>query len=477
MEKLGEINLKSYIAVLAALAVALTASWIYRQDVEVEPRFILGAAVFAVLLLLADVFPVKLGKRWDLSTVEIGLIAAVVVLGPFWAAISALPYAVRGGSRDWLRTAYETSCVTIEVYLAGLVFSFASGPLVTGSPASTAPVVYATFASGVVLLGVNNAVNAGVLKVKYRQRFEESWKEFIEPYLIPHAMAVLTVVLGVLTLLTHGSVAALVVVAGSLASQLLIYRSREQAKENRELRARVESLEQALTTSNTTFGTMVIRDLGARDGYTHRHAAATATYAADLAREMKLDQARVGRLRMAGLLHNIGLFGLPEDLLLATGKLNSIAQSRLAEHAARGEEALAAVPEFEEMASWVRWHHERPDGRGYPDKLRGPWIPLEARILAVAQAYAAMVLDQPSRPGMESVEAREKLSAGIDTEFDGVVVRALLRLLDTESEGYRRADDHRFVFPVPESRGGARLDVPDLRTQDGLGQILPRNSQ
>jgi HD-GYP domain-containing protein (c-di-GMP phosphodiesterase class II) len=307
-----------------------------------------------------------------------------------------------------------------------------------------------------MLMSVNIALNAGVMKVKYRQRFEESWKEFVEPYLISQAMAVLTVVLGVLTLLTQGPVAALVVVAGSLASQALVYRSREQVKENRELRARVGSLEQALTTSNTTFGTMVIRDLGARDGYTHRHAAATATYAADLANEMKLDEARVGRLRMAGLLHNIGLFGLPEELLLATGKLNSIAQSRLAEHAVRGEEALAAVPEFEEMAKWVRWHHERPDGRGYPDKLRGPWIPLEARILAVAQAYSAMVLDQPRRPGMKSMEARERLSAGIDTEFDGVVVRALLRLLDTESEGYRRADDHRFVFPVPEGRGVAR---------------------
>ena len=283
--------------------------------------------------------------------------------------------------------------------------------------------------------------------------------------------------LGILILLTRGPVAALVVVAGSLVSQVLVYRSREQAKENRELRARVGSLEQALTTSNTTFGTMVIRDLGARDGYTDRHAVATATYAADLASEMKLDEGRVGRLRMAGLLHNIGLFGLPEDLLLATGKLNSIAQSRLAAHAARGEEALAAVPEFEEMASWVRWHHERPDGRGYPDKLRGPWIPLEARILAVAQAYAAMVLDQPRRPGIESMEAREKLSAGIDTEFDGVVVRALLRLLDTESEGYRRADDHRFVFPVPESKGGARLDAPDLRAEDGLGTIIPRSGQ
>ena len=467
---MGEANLRNYIGVLAAFAIALAASWIYWYSVTFEPRFIFGAAVFAVLLLLADMFPIRISERWDFSTVEIGLIASVVILGPFWAAISALPYAVRGGGRDWLRTAYEASCVTIEVYLAGLVFHFASGPLVTDSPEFTAPVVYATFASGVTLLCVNHALNAGVLKVKYSQKLEETWKDLVEPYLLAHAIAVLTVVLGVLTLLTHGPVAALIVIVGSMVSQVLVYRSREQVKENRELQGRVESLEKALTTSNTTFGTMVIRDLGARDGYTDRHAAATATYAADLAREMKLDEARVGRLRMAGLLHNIGLFGLPEDLLLATGKLNSIAQSRLAAHAARGEEALAAVPEFEEMASWVRWHHERPDGRGYPDKLRGPWIPLEARILAVAQAYAAMVLDQPRRPGMESVEAREKLSAGIDTEFDGVVVRALLRLLDTESEGYRRADDHRFVFPVPESRGGARLD---LRDQDGLGRILP----
>jgi hypothetical protein len=474
---LGQANLRNYIGVLAALAIALAASWIYWYDVSVEPRFVLGAVVFAGLLLLADMFPIRISERWDFSTVEIGLIASVVMLGPFWAAISALPYAVLGGKRDWLRTAYETSCVTVEVYLAGLVFTFASGPLVTSSPESTAPVVYATFASGVMLLGVNHALNAGVLKVKYSQRLEETWKELVEPYLLAHGIAVLTVVLGVLTLLTHGPMAALIVIVGSMVSQILVYRSREQVKENHALQARVGSLEQALTTSNTTFGTMVIRDLGARDGYTDRHAAATATYAADLAREMKLDEARVGRLRMAGLLHNIGLFGLPEDLLLATGKLNSIAQSRLAEHTARGEEALAAVPEFEEMASWVRWHHERPDGRGYPDKLRGPWIPLEARILAVAQAYAAMVLDQPRRPGIESMEAREKLSAGIDTEFDGVVVRALLRLLDTESEGYRRADDHRFVFPVPESKGGARLDVPDLRAQNGLSQILPHSSQ
>jgi HD-GYP domain-containing protein (c-di-GMP phosphodiesterase class II) len=147
---------------------------------------------------------------------------------------------------------------------------------------------------------------------------------------------------------------------------------------------------------------------------------------------------------------------------LATGKLNSIAQHKLAEHPARGEKVLAAIPEFEEMASWVRWHHERPDGRGYPDKLRGSWIPLEAKILAVAQAYAAMVLDQPRRPGMGFAQAREELSAGIDAEHDGVVVRAFLRILDTESEGYRMADDHRFVFPALEERERAKPSVPGL---------------
>jgi len=318
----------------------------------------------------------------------------------------------------------------------------------------------------------SDVIGAALLKVKYNQTFHESWQEMIQPYLLSEALNVLTAGLGVVAFVTYGPVVAVVVVVGSVGSLALAYRTREQVQENGELRARVESLEEALANSNMAFGTMIIRDLGQRDGYTHRHAAATATYAADLAREMKFDDTHVERLRMAGLLHNIGLFGLPDEMLLATGRLNSIARSRLDEHPARGEEALAAIAEFEEMAGWVRWHHERPDGRGYPDKLRGPWIPLEARILSVAQAYAAVILDQPRRPSMTYAQAREKLSAGVDTEFDGVVVRALLRLLDTESEGYRMADDHRFVFP--SLQGGARSDAPDLSRDDDLGRTVPR---
>jgi len=322
--------------------------------------------------------------------------------------------------------------------------------------------VYGTFAAGLTLLAANRLVAVVLLKIKYDQGWHETWKEDMQPYVLSDALNVLTAGFGAMALVVFGPVAgpvaALVLLGGAIGSQVLVYRSREQVKKNEELRERIDSLEGALATSNNTFGTMIVEELGRKDGYTHRHAAATSVYAADLAREMKLDDVRVERLRMAGLLHNVGLFGLPEDLLLATGRPNSIAQSRLAEHPARGEEALAAIPEFGEMAQWVRWHHERPDGRGYPDKLRGPWIPVEAKMLAVAQSYTALVLDDPSRPGVGPAKAREKLGAGVDTEFDGVVVRAFLRILDTESEGYRMADDHRFVFPVP---GEGRRATPD----------------
>ena len=462
---LRQTYLRIYIGVLLALALGLAASWIHWYGFTFETRLAVGTLVLAGFVLLGDLFPLRVSDKTTLGVWDVGLVMAIVALGPTWAAVAALPSAFIVGKRDWFRTAYEVGHSITIVYVAGIVFSLTSPPLLLAVNVPTAQIVYGTLATGFVLLGANRLIAAGLLKIKYDQAFSTTWKEDVEPYLLSDGVNVLTSGLSALALVEYGPAAALVVVGGSIASQVLVYRSREHAENNRELQTRVVSLEEALATSNLTFGTMIIQDLGRRDGYTHRHAAATAVYAADLAREMKLDETRAEQLRTAGLLHNIGLFGLPEDLLLATGKLNSVAQSRIAEHPARGEEALAAIPEFEDMASWVRWHHERPDGRGYPDKLRGPWIPLEAKILAVAQAYAALVLDQPSRPGVGFAEAREKLGAGIDTEFDGVVVRALLRILETESEGYRMADDHRFMFPAPEHSRRARPDVLEPATE------------
>lgn len=463
----GKVALNAYVGGLAALAVALVGAWIYRHGVIMEPPLIVGAATFAVLLLLANAFPLQVSERCEITCVDIVVIASIVSLGPFWAGVASLPCALLVGKTDWLRSAYEVARRTTEVFVAGMVFYTVSGPLlVEGAASSTATVAYATMASAVVLQGTNTLLHAGLLKAKYGQPLSTTWRESTEPYLLSDLLNVATAGAGVLALLAYGPVAAIVVVAGSVASQVMVYRSREQVRENRELRERVGSLEQALTSFDLSFGMMIVEELGRRDGYTHRHAAATAVYAEDLAREMRLDDTTVRRLRIAGLLHNVGLFSLPEELVSSTGKLNSIAQDQLAQHPIRGERALAAVPEFREMASWVRWHHERLDGRGYPDKLRGPWIPIEARILATAQAYAALVLDDPRHPAINPDEARRVLVAGIDTEFDGTVVRAFLRLLDTETEGYRVADDHRFVLPTPGDDSNPVPDVPPAAVGD-----------
>jgi uncharacterized membrane protein len=350
---LGDTYLKTYIGSLAAFAVILAASWSYWYGLTFEPRLVVGAVMFACFILAGEFFSIPLSKHATIAVSSIPIIMAVAAMGPTWAALAALPAALFLGRGDALRVLYELGHYLIMIYLAGIVFSFASQPLLLDKTAPLAAILYGTLMLGLTQMVASDVISAALLKVKYNQAFHETWREMIQPYLLSEALNVLTAGLGVVAFVTYGPIVAVVVVVGSVGSLALAYRSREQVKENGELRARVESLEEALANSNTAFGTMIIRELGQRDGYTHRHAAATATYAADLAREMKLDDTHVERLRMAGLLHNIGLFGLPDEMLLATGRPNSIARRHLDEHPARGEEALAAIAEFEEMASWV----------------------------------------------------------------------------------------------------------------------------
>ena len=450
-------NLKAYVGVLAVFSLALASSWAYSFGVDVGPRYVVGTLVLGLMLALAELFPVRVGERSEISAVDVGLIASVVILGPLWAMLAALPCALIEGNRDPLRSSYAAARNATEVLLAGVVFSLAAHPLLsydTSPPVATT--VYATLMAALTLQLANKMFDATLLKIKYGQTFGRTWEVLFRPYLHSDAINVLTAGLGMLALLLYGPAAAVVLVAGSVASHALTLHSRALANRSRDLEAEVLSLKRALAGAVRTFGGLLVGALGRKDGHADRKAAATAVYAADLAREMGFDKERIEQLRLAGLLHDVGMVFLPEELLVAD-KPNSIAQRDLVEHPVLGEAALAAVPGYEELARWIRWHHERPDGRGYPDKLRGPWIPPEARILAVAQAYAGSILDGPRRPGLSPTEARGRLVEGMDGEFDATVVKAFLRILDTESEGYRMADDHRFVPPGQPVKVGAKI--------------------
>ncbi|MDO8915392.1 MAG: diguanylate cyclase [Coriobacteriia bacterium] len=169
----------------------------------------------------------------------------------------------------------------------------------------------------------------------------------------------------------------------------------------------------------------------ARDAATQDHSRSVAILAVEVARELGLEDQRVRLLESAALMHDVGKIGVPDDILRKAGPLTAEERVRVSEHPALGERILSSTSQ-RQMLPWVRHHHERWDGSGYPDKLRAIEIPLEARILAVCDAYDAMVSDRPYRPALSVEEAAAELEAGMGTQFDPSVVEVFLRTLGHE---------------------------------------------
>jgi HD-GYP domain-containing protein (c-di-GMP phosphodiesterase class II) len=134
-------------------------------------------------------------------------------------------------------------------------------------------------------------------------------------------------------------------------------------------------------------------------------------------------------VRLAGVLHDIGKIGISDRVLSKPGPLDADEWQEMYTHPEIGARLLSR-PEFDDLRAWILAHHERPDGQGYPRALAGDEIPLEARILAVADAYEAMTADRVYRPSLGEEAARAELEAGAGSQFDHRVVTAFLRALD-----------------------------------------------
>jgi HD-GYP domain-containing protein (c-di-GMP phosphodiesterase class II) len=152
-----------------------------------------------------------------------------------------------------------------------------------------------------------------------------------------------------------------------------------------------------------------------------------------MAEELKLPAEHVERVRLAGILHDVGKIGVSDSVLTKPGPLTDDEWTEIRTHPEVAGRLLARA-EFDDLRRWVMAHHERPDGTGYPAGLAADDIPLEARILAVADAYEAMTADRVYRPALAVDAARGELVTGSGSQFDGDVVEAFLRALDRQSK-------------------------------------------
>jgi diguanylate cyclase (GGDEF)-like protein/putative nucleotidyltransferase with HDIG domain len=169
-------------------------------------------------------------------------------------------------------------------------------------------------------------------------------------------------------------------------------------------------------------------ELDVRDTGSPGHCHTVGRYAELMARELGLESDRVERVRLAGILHDIGKTGVSDRLMTKSGALAEDEWHSIRTHPEIGARLLAH-PELEDLRAWVLAHHERPDGKGYPYGLVGDDIPIESRILAVADAYEAMTSERAFRSALGEEAAIGELQAGAGTQFDATVVEVFLAIL------------------------------------------------
>jgi diguanylate cyclase (GGDEF)-like protein len=184
------------------------------------------------------------------------------------------------------------------------------------------------------------------------------------------------------------------------------------------------------TKRNTATVLTLAEQIDGRDPGTSMHSQSVGRYAAAIARELGLPEHAIERIRFGGIVHDVGKIGVPDSILTKPGWLSAEDWYEMRRHPEIGARILTGA-KMEDVGEWVLAHHERPDGTGYPHGLAGADIPLEARILAVADAYEAMTSDRVYRAALSADEARAELVRCTGTQFDKLVVDAFLRILDT----------------------------------------------
>ncbi|RPH80564.1 MAG: HD domain-containing protein [Candidatus Rokuibacteriota bacterium] len=386
-----------------------------------------AALILGALSILAERRPVRVNSNVELTASLLPVVFAAVMFGPLSAmAVGALGLVVTF-HQPYTRWLIWTCTRSLGAGLAGVAAS-----LILVDELSAGRL----FGAVAVAAFVNSAFDTmmGALVIRIRRSGDSlSGLRLMKPILlgtVPLYTAVLVLLIYAYEEFSGWSLFLFLVPA--FAAHRLHGLYREQRERTDQLRVANDRLENA----NLSFAVALVAALDARDQYTAGHSAAVAVYARDIASRLGLSEECQQTAHLCGLVHDIGKVGLPAGLLEKPGALTLEERRRMEEHSAIGERILQKVDDYAEIAWIVRHHHERMDGNGYPDRLRGEEIPLISRIIAVADAYNAMTSGRPYRDAMPSRVARFRLAQASGTQFDTTVVAAFEAILAGAGEPY-----------------------------------------
>jgi putative nucleotidyltransferase with HDIG domain len=405
-------------------------------DVKTPPWWmILGLAAVAAV---ADRQSVPVTKNAEASVAFLPLVFAAVAFGPLTGLLVGALAGLGDFRRPYLRWVAYVPIRALTGAIAGLAAAFVD----TNESAGFGVVLLAAFAASVADLASGLSFNVTMQAV----RRSGSIRLFLRT-VGPLVGLWVPLYVPLVALLVYGYrnysfwvVATFLLPTLAFQRLLQLYLGQRQTAE--ELSAANIRLERA----NLSFATALVATLDARDRYTAGHSAAVAIYSRDIAARMGLTESDQQLVHLCGLVHDIGKVGLHAALLEKPGALTLEERRQMEEHTEIGERILSKVEDYAEIAHVVRHHHERVDGLGYPDGLRGDDIPLLSRIIAVADAYDAMISDRPYRDAMPSRVARLRLAQAVEAQFDTSVVAAFEAILAGAGENYRTGIQQDFVL-------------------------------
>lgn len=341
---------------------------------------------------------------------------------------------------SWYKIAYNWGTHVLAGSVPALAIATLSLQLdmqnlaVLALPLGLAAIAYYAIDTALIAAAISLSTNAAFVGL-WRQQFRWLASHYLTLCMIGMFLAIAYTTLGWTSMLVF----TLPILMMRYAQQQYVARTEESVRELKRLNHELASANQevggasrAIQQLNDELFLTLAKIIDARDPYVAGHSAKVADYATWIAAELNLPAERIAPIRQAGLLHDIGKIGVAEHILHKPGKLTPEEYEQVKTHANLGAEFLETSRGLRHLAPFVRHHHERWDGCGYPQGLAGEQTPLEARILAVCDAVEAMASDRPYQRAMSLEEIIAEVQRGRGTHFDPMLADVFMRIAERE---------------------------------------------
>jgi diguanylate cyclase (GGDEF)-like protein/putative nucleotidyltransferase with HDIG domain len=422
------------VVILASILVALV------LPVRLERHDWVGLIAIVLAAVLAEVLSVELYLRETVvSTSAAPMIAGSLLFGPVGALLLGIAVAIATFIKN--RSTANRLFFNAANFIIGNMICVGIVGLVGGPFSSESLLLQFTLslASAVAIYVSTTALVAGVVSVNTGQLFNRIWSERFR-WLAVYYLALGVVAFALISSYYAAGLLGIIVILAPLfmlrfSQMQYIDHTRGLVGQLRQSNVALTSQAEEITLLNEELLLTLAAAVDLRDPDVLEHSKHVTRYATLIAEELGLSSSRIELIRKAGLLHDIGKLGIPESILFKPASLTRNEYELVKRHVNVGADLIHGCHSLRVLIPFVLHHHEHIDGSGYPHGLKGEEIPLEARIIGLADAVEAMASDRPYKQGMDARAILEEISRCSDSQFDPVVARAFEQLIRRRGEG------------------------------------------